>query len=170
MEIMTHRAIKKPVSRITFYGTLKSALQAGDGDGDVFIGWASGWGMSYARPSFVFNEGYSVIRPLHLGTYKKHSFMAANQNLLVSSTPHTSVSALDLWSDVYLAGSGFLLGKLIGILFGTLANADDVFNLADIQVDNRPCFQFFLAESSDTTDDVLGYGFNVAVYTDYWEV
>lgn len=166
VEIVYHKSAKIPIGRLTYYGVIKSALAINTGNS--FMAWAAGWGATLARATYLFRDGYYTSRPMFLSDYNRHEFMTANQTILASESSKTNqLSVIDMWSEVFITDKKFVMAKLPALLFGAVA--DDAFTVKEADINGRTALQFYLCEDATSASMVLTHGFNVAIYTDYWE-
>lgn len=158
-------SLNKTIARVTYYGLIKSALQVSG-----IVAWSAGWGSANNRPNTLFKTNFYSNRPLSLNGIAGYEFMTANQTIINNESNKTaSLSVIDLWSDVFFTDKKHVIAKQPALLFGLLANDAVAYDVTDSVINNRQAFIVFMGPSESYGPYINYYGFNVAIFTDYWE-
>lgn len=166
VEILRMPAINALTSRITYWGSVKSALLV---SGDKNMGfWALGLDAPFRYTSELFTP--SLFAETHYDLQKKPSaFAATNLSYLASTTDFSSTSTNDLFSGLYLVANNQFIAQQAGLLLRTPAQPVEALGVYDGALNDRPILNITIGATSSNDSIVRGYSRQVAIYLDYWE-
>lgn len=166
IEMVQSSAVSNQVSRITWWGQVKSALVGTLGKNMSF--WCAGYGSPANLPSNVF-QIIDTYRHCHLGAYTSLSFASANMDMIKLDTKVYGVVAAELVDGIYLRSLGDFIAKQPAFYLQTIVSADNLYGVTDTTLNGRPVIKACLSYSDSREQFVREISRVVLVSLDYWE-
>lgn len=153
------------VSRLTFWGQIKSALIDVSG---VNIGyWCLGIGAPSQYLDYTFSDTPSYTH-YRLAGYGSLRFAGANV-LGLSSNGFYNNSVIELTNPLFLYAGYSLVGQQPGLLVKDVNDIAKLSVIDDVVIDGRPLISFGLNIETGNTDTFKGRSRAMLIYLDYWE-
>lgn len=167
IETVQHSTINKPSSRITYFGSVKSALADTVGQNLCFfnIGHNGAIGNLYR---FFDTGSASYYYNIFVGSYGEGRYVSATNYALSVSRYSQDESVIDLVSPIYLSSnesSRVLLGQLPPLLSKIVSKAEDMYDIKELSLDGRSV----LSVTAGYTYDDVQLGRTFLIPLDYWE-
>lgn len=171
VEILYHSSVNARVSRITWFGQIKSALTDDLGINISFF--CTGVGSQMTRPSDMIttSEATDNNKLYNLGTYTTLLYAITNLSIYAKdSRTKYSGGGLELISETYLGVSSNIVGQQSGLLFKNNTNQSDLYGVAVQKVDGRDVLSAAIPYNAiSDIDSNHSYVKTMLIRLDYWE-
>lgn len=154
------------LSRIVFFGQVKSALTAAASDN---IGW---WQLGYkaSTSAATFFDRPDLHASYSINGNNDAKFSSAGVNSFGDVSQAQSLTTIDLLSELYITNSnGVMLAKQVGVLLSAANNINSVNRVFDTTVDARQYLSVSLGFAHPTSSTVESSMSRVLIPIDYWE-
>lgn len=168
VEVFYSNAVSGTMSRVTYWGAVKSALTNESGRNIGF--WSIGNAASITPPAFFSSSG-SPIYSFDVGGLNGIRMMASNQQIISSVNKAYDITSVDLISNIYLySNPSLLVGQQLGLLIKDTNTLADLYGEKDVTINGRPMLKVCLGvDSSSGTDRPNNHCRVVLICLDYWE-
>lgn len=165
VETVYSTAVSDYLSRVTYFGALKSALT--DTGGKNISLWSVGVASPATTPNQFFGDAGRYIS-VSLSNVASYKFAAINIAFAANSAAN-SVSTAEVISPIFLCdGSDGFVAKLPAVLLRTDVPLVSKFGIYDAVVDGRPVLRV-CAGIDNTNATITGVrSRNIDIYLDYW--
>lgn len=168
VEVMTHAQLGFEITRLTYWGQIKSALIDTTGKNIAF--WSVGLGAPVITPYNFFSSTSTTNANYELADNANLKFTGANIDLITTVTPDTPISTVEMQAPLYLRTvANVFAGQHPAIILGAINDKEKVRSPANETLDNRPVFTFFLGYDFSTGAIVKRSSVQSSLYLDYWE-
>lgn len=154
--------INKLSSRITYMGQIKSGLVSDDSVNMCFYNIGHSAQITSSTQfygDYVHIALASVSSPiLHDATY---FYKTAEYTL--------NKSVVDVVSAIYISDRYSFVGQLTAMLSKVVNSADDMYGVAEVFIDGRPCLQVTAGQATSISDYLYARGRVFLIPIDYWE-
>lgn len=166
IEYIYNTGINKPLSRITYFGALKSAINAVSGKNIAF--WSIGYGGSHNYQFLALNPG----NYLHAEVESYSGFYLSSSVIGVAvrqSGIEHGISSVDAADGLLLAKDGIVIAQHPAVMFKSVNNLADLYSIDNVTINSRPMLKLCAGYEFGSPDTVKNYSMAMLIHTDYWE-
>lgn len=166
IEHIYNTGINKPLSRITYFGALKSAVDTASGKNIAFwsigYGAAIGWQFLAYKPATNFHAAVASYGDLEFAS--NVIGIAVRQN----GTEY-GVSNVDIIDGLLLTKNGLVIAKHPAVMFKSVNSVADLYSTENMTINSRSMLKLCAGFENGTVDTIKNYSVAVLISTDYWE-
>lgn len=166
VEIVQHSGINKSSTRLTFFGQIKEGLLT---SGDINIGFYN------VGHSGVISEAMDLYRYqypyFNIKGYQDLRIFAATPMPLGMTDAVFNQSVIDIVSALYLSSTNMevVVGELPGMLSKVVNNADELYDVIDTSLNDRPVLKICLGYYDSRAQYANSRGRVMLLRLDNWE-
>lgn len=166
IEHIYNTGINKALSRITYFGALKSAVDTASGKNIAFwsigYGAAIGWQFLAYKPATNFHAEVASYGDLEFAS--NVIGIAVRQN-----GAEYGVSNVDIIDGLLLTKNGLVIAKHPAVMFKSVNSVADLYSTENVTINSRPMLKLCAGFENGTSDTIKNYSVAVLISTDYWE-
>lgn len=169
IEIFDSNIINELVSRVTYWGQIKSGLKNNTGVNMAF--WQVGFGGAEAFPAYFFDPINPNYRHFRFGTYINDINVGGSNVLSMSSQNDNADSnaAVEVASALYLYRLGRFMGEQPALIMTDNNDPLKRYGVFDTTFQERPAINLCLAYDFNDLPSFPNYTKTILLYLDYWE-
>lgn len=168
IETVYSTVVNALMSRVTYWGQLKSALLETTGKNIAFLTV----GLDPSDTAYnhqVFSDAGGSYRHYEVGNATSLTFMSVILSNYLMRGKNFGVSSIDLAGNLLLKKGWAVVAEQPGLLLNTVANKVDLFGVDKVYIGDRPVLRFCVAPLFSSASDVISYAQKLSITTDYWE-
>ena len=165
IELVYSTAVNNLSARLTYFGSIKSAINDSGGINIAFFNL--GHSATISEPSYFFNSSYPHFK---VETYTEFNVITATPfSSTYGATLKTGVSLVDITSQLYLCTSGAVfIGELPGIFMKSVNDSTQMYGASNSTFNNRPVLKVCLGYEDSRSSNLYAYGRVMLIYLDQW--
>ena len=165
VELFTNSALNATVSRLTWFGQSKLAVENTDASNIGF--WTVGHDSPTNYPYAFFDPSNSSLKHYQLSGYTGVKFSSANITMFARKNSDWGFSSVEIAAPLYITYQERLIAEHAGILLKD-SNTSDNFGVYDTDIGGRPALHVCLGWSNSGVSGPTTNSRVVLIYLDYW--
>lgn len=165
IESFYHTNGKSTVSRITWFGMLKSGLLESGGINIALF--SVGFSAPISGRNLLSTNSLGD-RHYRIGGVSDVRLDSSNSIALTANPKVKNISVMDSASTIFIRTINYVVGVQPALLIVDINNTEDTLGIRDVVINDRPAVRFSVADANTSKVDIESYGGNMAVYLDYW--